>query len=164
LVAATAYSAIEQALWDLAGKALNVPTYTFFGGRVRDRIPVYANINRATTRRTPEGFAATAERAARDGFRAIKAAPFDGFPPPGSPSETMATAVEIGIAAVVAMRKAVGRDIALMVDCHSFFDVELAVRVAGRLEPENLTWYEEPVPPEEVAKTVEIHRRIRQPM
>lgn len=164
LVAATAYSAIEQALWDIAGKALNVPVYTFFGGRVRDRLPVYANINRATTRRTPEGFADTARRAFRDGFRAMKAAPFDGFPPPGSPPQKIEAAIETGIAAVLAMREAVGREVALMVDCHSFFDVELAERVAKRLEPADLTWYEEPVPPEEVEKTVEIRRRIRQPM
>ena len=36
LVSATAFSAIEQALWDLAGKALDVPTYTLFGGKLRD--------------------------------------------------------------------------------------------------------------------------------
>ena len=80
LVSATAYSAIEQALWDLAGKALDVPTYTLFGGRVRDTLQVYANVNRATKPRTPAGFAAAAKAAVQDGFRAVKAAPFDGFP------------------------------------------------------------------------------------
>jgi galactonate dehydratase len=164
LVAATAFSAIEQALWDLAGKTLSVPSTTFFGGRVRDRLPVYANINRVTTQRTPEGFAATAKRAARDGFRAMKAAPFDGFPPPGSPAGKIKAAVDSGIAAAFAMREAVGTDVALMVDCHSFFDVDLAERVAGELESVNLTWYEEPVAPEELEKTLEIRRRIRQPM
>ena len=48
LIPATAYSAIEQALWDLAGKALDVPTYSLFGGKLRDTLPVYANVNRAT--------------------------------------------------------------------------------------------------------------------
>jgi len=43
-----------------------------------------------------------------------------------------------------------------MIDCHSFFDVEQSVAVAGRLEPYNLTWYEEPVPPERVDDTVTI--------
>src|SRR5215831_43522 len=150
LVTATACSAIEQALWDLAGKALDVPTYALFGGRVRDVLPVYANINRATTRRTPEGFAATAHRAFRDGFRALKAAPFDGFPPPGSPPRKIEAAVDGAIAAVVAMREAVGPEVALMVDCHGYFDVDLAERVAKRLESVNLTWYEEPVPPGEL--------------
>lgn len=164
LVPATAFSAIEQALWDLAGKTLGVPSYTFFGGKVRDTLPVYANINRATNPRTPAGFAATAKRAAAEGFRAMKAAPFDGFPPPGSAPSTIEAAVESGIASLVAMREAVGPDVSLMVDCHSFFDVPLAVRVADRLDRVGLTWYEEPVPPEQVDQTVAIHRQIRQPM
>ena len=76
---ATAFSAIEQALWDLVGKALDAPVYELFGGSLRDRLPVYANINRATADRTPAGFAATATAAVGDGngFRALKAAPFD---------------------------------------------------------------------------------------
>jgi galactonate dehydratase len=85
LVPATAFSAIEQAMWDLAGKALDVPTHVLLGGKIRSTLPVYANINRATNPRTPDGFAAAAKRAVADGFSAIKAAPFDGFPPPHRP-------------------------------------------------------------------------------
>jgi len=164
LVPATAFSAIEQAMWDLAGQALEVPTYVLFGGKVRDSLPVYANINRATSPRTPEGFAAAARRAVGDGFQALKAAPFDGFPAPGSPAAAIDDAVDTGIASVAAMRNAVGPDVEIMVDCHSFFDVELAVRVAGRLEPQRLTWFEEPVPPENLDETLAIKTQIRQPM
>lgn len=164
LVSATAFSAIEQALWDLSGKALDVPAYVLLGGKVRDRLPVYANINRATNPRTPDGFAAAATRAVADGFRSIKAAPFDGFPPPTSPPSDIARAIETGIDAVRAMRAAVGPSIGVMIDCHSFFDVEQSVAVAAKLEPYNLTWYEEPVPPERVDDTAAIRRRIKQPM
>jgi galactonate dehydratase len=65
---------------------------------------------------------------------------------------------------MVAIRDAIGPDVELLVDCHSFFDVPLAERVARRLEPQNLGWYEEPVPPERVAETLEIRKRIKQPM
>ena len=164
LIPATAYSAIEQALWDLAGKALEVPTYSLFGGKLRDRLPVYANVNRATRPRTPEGFAASARAAVKEGFRAIKAAPFDGFPPSGSPPAAIEAAIDSGIASMVAMREAIGPDIELMVDCHSFFDVPMAERVARRLEPQKLAWYEEPVAPERVQETLEIRKRISQPM
>lgn len=51
-----------------------------------------------------------------------------------------------------------------MVDCHSFFDVELAVRVANRLAPQRLRWYEEPVSPENIDDSLAIGRRIEQPM
>jgi galactonate dehydratase len=134
------------------------------GGAVRTAVPVYANINRATTTRTPAGFAAQARRAVGDGFRAIKAAPFDGFPAPGSPEAQVTAAIESGIAALVAMRDAVGPAVAVMVDCHSFFSVDQAIRVAARLERQNLTWYEEPVAPENVDATLQIKRRIKQPM
>ena len=164
LLTATAFSAIEQALWDLAGKALDVPAYTLFGGKLRDTLPVYANVNRATRPRTPEGFAAAAKAAVAEGFRAVKAAPWDGFPKPGSPAAAIAAAVDNGIASVAAMREAIGSQVELMVDCHSFFDVALAESVARRLEPYNLAWYEEPVPPERVKETLEIKRRIKQPM
>lgn len=164
LLVATAYSAIEQALWDLAGKALDVPTYTLFGGRVRDTLQVYANVNRATNPRTPAGFAASAKAAVQDGFRAVKGAPFDGFPAPGSPATLIEAAVENGIACVAAMREAIGPQVELMIDCHSFFDVALAERVARRLEPQKLAWYEEPVAPERIEETREIRRRIQQPM
>jgi galactonate dehydratase len=164
LISATAYSAIEQALWDLAGKSLDVPVWTFFGGRLRDTLPVYANVNRATRPRTPAGFAAAASAAVREGFRAVKAAPFDGFPAPGASSAAIDAAVESGIASMAAMREAIGPDVELMVDCHSFFDVALAERVARRLEPQQLAWYEEPVAPERIEETREIRRRIKQPM
>ena len=162
LIAATAYSAIEQALWDLTGQALNQPIHALLGGRGgpgRQALPLYANINRATKPRTPAGFAATAQRAAKEGFTAIKAAPFDGFTLPTADRD-----IENGIACVEAIRAAVGPQTKLMIDCHSFFDVERAVAVARRLEPLNLAWYEEPVDPKRVEETAQIRRRIKQPM
>jgi galactonate dehydratase len=75
----------------------------------------------------------------RDGFRAVKAAPFDGFPPPTSPAAAIEAAVESGIASMAAIREAVGPQVEVMVDCHSFFDVALAERVAHH-EPQQLAW------------------------
>jgi len=164
LLSATAYSAIEQALWDLAGQSLEVPVSTLFGGAVRQSLPVYANINRATKPRTPEGFAETARRAVADGFRAVKAAPFDGFPKPGSSSSEINAAADLGIACTAAIREAVGADVEVMIDCHSFFDVPLAKTVAKRLEPYKLAWYEEPVAPERIEELLDIRRSVNQPI
>ena len=161
---ATAFSAIEQALWDLVGKAVDAPVHLLTGGRLRDRLPAYANINRATRERTPEGFAANARAAMAEGFTTIKAAPFDGFPPLDAPEADVAAAADLGVACVEAIREAVGRDVDILIDCHSFFDVDLAVDVARRLEPQRLAWYEEPVAPTDVAATVAIERAIEQRM
>ncbi len=161
---ATAFSALEQAQWDLIGKALDAPVFNLFGGKLRTELPVYANINRATVDRLPASFAANARRAVDEGFRAIKAAPFDGFPSLDASQDEIRRATELGIACVESMRSAIGPDVKLKIDCHSHFDVELAVAVARRLDPQNLSWYEEPVPPQRVEDTKVIRAAISQPM
>jgi len=161
---ATAFSAIEQAQWDLVGKSLGAPVYDLVGGRLRDELPVYANINRATTDRSPNGFAISAQQAVADGFRAIKAAPFDGFPSLDQPRAEVEAATELGVHCIEAMRTAIGPDIDLKIDAHSHFDVALAIDVATRLEPQRLSWYEEPVPPTDLDSTMAIKNSIRQTM
>lgn len=161
---ATAFSAIEQAQWDLVGKALQAPVHDLTGGALRSELPVYANVNRATADRTPAGFAANARQAVADGFRAVKAAPFDGFPPLDGPAADVEAATELGIACIEAMRAAVGPDVDLKIDVHSFFDVPLAIEVAARLAPQALSWYEEPVPPTDLESTKAIKEGIDQPM
>ena len=161
---ATAFSALEQAQWDLVGKALGAPVYELAGGAVRGELPAYANINRATADRSPSGFAVNARQAVADGFRAIKAAPFDGFPPLDGPAREVEAATELGIACIEAMRAAIGPDVDLKIDVHSFFDVPLAIEVARRLEPQALSWYEEPVPPTDLESTKAIKDGIGQTM
>ena len=157
LLARTIHSALEQAMWDMAGKALDVPVYALLGGKVRDTLPVYANINRTAKPRTPAGFAATAKRAVAEGFRAVKLAPWDNF------VDTEAYVAQ-GIDCLIAVREAVGPDVKIMTDCHSFFTVPRAIAVAKKLEPATLDWYEEPVAPERTADTVAIRRGIKQNM
>lgn len=157
VIAATACSAVQQALQDIEGQVRGVPTHKLLGTQLRQTLPVYANINRASLPRTPAGFAATARRAVIDGFRAVKAAPFDGFP--GADS---ARHLDQGIACMFAIRDAVGEGVEVMVDCHGFFTVPMAVEVAERLVACRLNWYEEPVAPELVSETLEIRRAIPQ--
>ena len=159
---AAAFSSIEQALWDIVGKTLDTPVYQLFGGKLRESIPLYANINRATTRRDPEAFAKHAELAVSDGFKAIKAAPFDGFPPLTGDAKEIKRALDLGIDCISAMREAVGDEIKIMIDAHSHFDVEMSIEVAKAIEPANLYWLEEPVNPEEVENTKLIQDSINQ--
>ncbi|MDX2179187.1 MAG: mandelate racemase/muconate lactonizing enzyme family protein [Bryobacteraceae bacterium] len=142
---AVAVSAFEQAMWDIQGKALGVPCYELFGGALRKTIRHYANINRCTFERTPAGFAASAERAVRSGFDAIKLAPFDGLPKPGTPK--FQEGVNLGVACIEAVRKVLGPKGDLLVDGHSHFDVDSGIALAKRLEPLNLFWLEEVTPP-----------------
>jgi galactonate dehydratase len=162
-LAATAFSALEQAQWDLAGKALGAPVHALLGGKVRDELEVYANINRATdVDRSPEAFAANARAAVGEGFRAVKAAPFDDFPRLDAPAAELDKFTSLGIARIEAIRRAIGRDVALLIDVHSHFDRARSIAVARRLEPLDLYWYEEPVRPQNLEDTAAIRAAIKQ--
>lgn len=145
LVAHAVRSAIEQAFVDAAAQRAGVPVHRLLGGPGRSRIPVYANINRATTDRSPLGFAASAERAVAAGFGAIKVAPFDGVVAEDRGISPYAERVRAAIDRVLAIRDAVGPSIRLMVDCHWRLDEPTAVDVIEALAPAQLYWLECPV-------------------
>jgi galactonate dehydratase len=142
----TAWSGLEQALWDLLGQSLGVPIHVLFGGAVRDRIRLYANINRHVSERTPDGFAVAAREAVDEGFAAIKLAPFDEVSGASRVRTGLRAAWQQGVARVRAVRQAIGPGVELMVDCHGRFEAAEALRVAEALAGLDLLWLEEPVP------------------
>ena len=142
----TAFSGIEQAMWDLVGKVLDVPSYQLLGGKCRNRIRLYANINRATVDRSPQGFARNAEQAVAEGFTAIKCAPFDSVSVSDISKGTLTPAIRLGIDRIRAIRTAIGSEIDLLVDCHSRFNSGLIIQTAKTLDDLNLFWIEDPVP------------------
>lgn len=145
LVAHAVRSALEQAAIDNAARRAGVPVHQHLGGARRMRVPVYANINRATTDRSPAGCAASARNAVAAGFRAVKIAPFDGAVAEDRDTTPFEARVDAGIERVLAMRDAVGPDVALMADCHWRLDEAAAVRVIDALAPARLHWLECPV-------------------
>ncbi len=149
-VGATAVSAIDQALWDIAGKALDVPVWRLLGGRRRERIRCYANLNRGTTDRSPEGFARQAAAAVKAGFRAVKCTPFDEVRGGLADRDGVESGLDQGVARLQATREAIGGDIELLVDCHCRFDAALTQRLVDKVRPLNLYWLEEPLPRDQV--------------
>jgi len=141
----TVLSALEQALLDLEGQVRGVPVWRLLGTRLRRRVPLYANINRATVDRSPEGFAANARAAVQEGFRAVKLAPFDDLPRGAAATPEGRAKIALGIERVRAVREAIGPAVELLVDCHARLDEQRAVQVARALEDVRLYWYEEPV-------------------
>ena len=137
-----ALSGVEQALYDIQGKLLGVPCWALFGGKLRDEVRNYANINRSTQVRTPEGFAELARSAVEHGFNAIKMASFDGMPRDGSAAE-IEQHTQLGIDCVQALRDVLGPDGDLLVDAHSNFDLKRGMDLLKRLEPMKLFWLEE---------------------
>ena len=159
-----AVSAIEIALWDIAGKAAGVPVHKLLGGKVRDRVRVYnGGIRTPLTRFEPEDFAGAvaAMKAAPHGFTLVKqqigfhspmrhaagfhlgerrATPFHSWIDRGLLTERgMSHMIEC----VAAMKAVLGEDIGLALDCGPGMTVPDAIRFARAMEPFNLVWLED---------------------
>lgn len=160
----TALSGLEQALWDVLAQSLGVPLHVLFGGAVRDRIRLYANINRHVVDRSPEGFARAARQAADEGFTAIKMAPFDELRHPYRYRTGPQADWRPGVERVRAVRKAIGDEVELAVDCHSRMEVSEAVVVGQALADVNLFWYEEPVSHTDPEGLAAVGERVPQPI
>jgi galactonate dehydratase len=145
LVRHAAVSALEQALWDLAGQETGVPIWRLLGGRLRDRVPLYANINRGVAERVPEGFAAAARRAVEDGFAAVKLAPFDPFVWEDGAEPAQRAAYAQGLDRIAAVRDAVGPGVDVMVDCHWRFSAGGSIALVRDVARFDLFWLECPL-------------------
>lgn len=171
-VSKTVLSGVEQALWDICGKASELPSYQFWGGKVRNELNVYANINRATKekdasgRRLASAFQRTAALAVSEGFRAIKMAPFDEMLAlDKSTPVRIKEDIDHAVNCVYKVRETIGKDVQLLVDVHSHLNEELSIEVAKQLEAANLYWYEEPIDPNSYYdETARIKKSIQQPL
>jgi L-alanine-DL-glutamate epimerase-like enolase superfamily enzyme len=126
-----AISAIDIALWDIRGKALDQPVWALLGGRSADRLPAYASGGWADA----DGIGAQLQSYIdAGGFRAVKMR-----------VGSMDDRPHVSAARVKAARKALGPDVELMVDAHGTYTVAEAKRFAALVDDCDLAWFEEPV-------------------
>jgi galactonate dehydratase len=145
LVANAVISAVAQGVASLQVMQQHCRPSDVLGPRQRDAVRLYANINRATRERTPEGFARTALRAREQGFSAFKAAPFDGLTPGSCASAEGMQKIHHGVDVMAALRDALGPEALLMVDCHWRFDEAAALYALKLLHGLDLHWLECPI-------------------
>ena len=145
LVAATVLSAFDQALADLAAQRAGQPLHLALGGALRESVPLYANINRGANPRSPEGFAAAAQRAVAAGFGAVKLAPFDPLVWEDGFSPANRGAYAEGLARIAAVRAAVGPGVEVMVDAHWRFSPGGAAGLIRDVAEFGLFWLECPI-------------------
>jgi galactonate dehydratase len=154
----SAISGIEQALWDIVGKATGQPVYNLLGGAFRTRLRVYANGWAGAG--DPEQVAAQAQRVAARGFTALK---FDPFPGPWrawlDPKDE-----RLAVERVRAVREAVGPGVEILVEVHRRLAPMQAIRVARLMEPYGPFWYEEPVSVHDLGGLAEVKGAIRLPV
>jgi galactonate dehydratase len=168
-VTISAISAIDLALWDIKGKALGVPVYELMGGKVRDRVPLYANGwftgdrpsahgDMAGAEGEREWFARRAKAVAEQGYRCLKLYPFTGA------QVITPERISRGVGLVRAVREAVGPDIEIAVDVRGRLNIWSARRIAQQLEELNIAWLEEPILFDNADAMAEFARSVRVPV
>jgi len=160
-VGQAAFTAIETACYDIKGKLLDVPVYELLGGKFRDEVTIYCDTHGGESLGeasehdprdvyTPESYARAARDVVDAGFDALK---FDLDVPTHAEYDEANrrmdnAAIDHKVRLVEAVRDEIGADIDLGMDLHWNFTVETAIRLGKRLEPYDLAWLEDPVPPE----------------
>ena len=160
----SAVSAIEIALWDIAGQVAGQPVYKLLGGKIRDRVRIYNGAVRfPMTGQTPRDYAENMSKMkeAKEGFTLIKQAVGfhnpammrgvpDGWydePRKGASHPDRGLMTERGleqvIACVEAMKKVLGNEIGLALDCGPGWFVKDAITFAKAMEPLHITWLED---------------------
>jgi galactonate dehydratase len=158
VIAMSGMSAIEIACWDIVGKALGQPVYRLMGGRVRDRIKAYAN-GWYTSERTPKEFAERAQLVVARGYKALKVDPF------GNAYYEMERKEKLmAVALIEAVRDTVGPDFEILIEVHGRLTPATAIEMARKLAPFNPTFYEEPVPPENLDAMAKVASNITIPL
>src|SRR5579875_3008110 len=150
----SAIAVIEMACWDIMGKVLNMPVYQLLGGAVRERIPAYAN-GWYTVERSPEEFHAAAQKVTARGYRALKVDPFGaGFYELERKEKLRA------ISLIEAVRAAVGPEVDIFIEMHGRFNAPTAIAMIRELVPFAPGWFEEPVPPENLAALKKVSEAV----
>ncbi|MDE2855378.1 MAG: galactonate dehydratase [Chloroflexota bacterium] len=134
----SAIAGVNQALWDIKGKFHGAPIYELLGGKVRDRVQIYAGIGGET----PEDVARQAQARKDEGLRAVKMGAVNTV-------HYMDTFQHIdeAVARVAAVRAQVGDDFSIAVDFHGKAHKPMAKMLIRELEPYHLMFVEEPILP-----------------
>lgn len=130
----SALSGIDQALWDIKGKALGVPIYELLGGAVRDKVKIYGWVHGDTI----EDIAKSAQWRMDNGFQAVKLNACEKMEWIDTPAKVKEAAAKVG-----AVRKVVGDNVCIGVDLHGRVHKGQAKAIAKALEPHNPYFLEE---------------------
>jgi galactonate dehydratase len=160
-ILSSAISAIDQALWDILGKSLNVPVYKLLGGAVRDKIRVYKHVNtdESVNSDDTERIVELAKKAVQEGYTMIKTA----LPGPARIIESKGF-IERQVKRMAALRDAIGSEVDFGIDFHGRVSPALAIQLIKEFEPFKPMFIEEPCLPENVDTMVTIARSTTIPI
>lgn len=154
----SALAGVEMALWDIKGKALNVPVYQLLGGKVRNAIPVYVN-GWFSPAKTPDEFAEKAKVLREKKYPACKWDPFG-----KAWMQLGKKELQQALECIRKVAEAGGEDLQLLIEGHGRFDIPTAVKIGKALEEFDIYWFEEPIPPDDKEGLREVKERVRVPI
>ncbi len=164
--ACLAVSAIDIALWDIAGKVRGLPIYDLLGGPVRDDILLYTHPDQSKFT-SKEGVQEEIGAIVASGHTAVKFDPFPSYEgntghPHGYLDGELSKKGEREAARLTALiRETVGPEIEILIDAHGRFDVPTAIRLCRSLEEAaQIDWFEEPVPVESYSALKQVRERV----
>ena len=147
LYATPVISAIDMALWDIAGKVANQPIYNLLGGQYHEKLRAYAYMPSVDLDKYPEKAGEVAVQLLEEGNSACKIDPFM----PLHPIRDIPLAqIEHAGKIFESIRNAVGNRLEVGIGTHGQMPTYSAIRVANYLEPYHPFWFEEPVMPENI--------------
>ena len=156
-----AISAIDIALWDIAGKYFGVPVYQLLGGKCRDKARVYYHVKGETKEDLIEGI----KNAKAQGFTAVgHLTPFLDEHREVPYFKTHVDKIRDAIRTVRLYREAVGEDVDLCIEIHRRLNPAEAVALARGIEEFHPFFYEDPVLPDSVEAMVEVSQKIGIPI
>jgi L-alanine-DL-glutamate epimerase-like enolase superfamily enzyme len=152
-IVVNAMSGVEIALWDLAGKVAGLPVYRLLGSKYRDSVRVYTDLDPKPFATESNPWAAAARAAVDKGFDALKIDLRGVIKNTAQPWNRSISQLELQgmVERVRVVRDALGAQVDLAVDLHTMADMHSARRLARCLEPFDLLWLEDPLPPENPA-------------
>lgn len=156
-----ALSAIDLALWDIAGKHLGVPCYQLLGGKVRDKARVYYHVFGETKEELIQGCVDAKAR----GFTAVgHLTPFLDEPRSVPYFETHASKMDAAIQTVARYREALGDAVDLCIEIHRRMAPAEAIVLARGIEPYHPFFYEDPILPDNLDAMALVAERIHIPI
>ena len=156
-----AISAIDIALWDIVGKYLDVPLHDLLGGRVWERLRLYASYRWGDIPRTAAAYRQRTEELVKQGAVAGKYDPFGAYP---EPSRQLPTATLNQVREMIRGIREADAAFDICVEAHGKFNQASAGRIISMLEPFDVFFLEEPVPPENVDAMATLQRSTNIPI
>jgi len=156
-----ALSAVDIALWDIAGKHFGVPTYQLLGGKCRDMARVYYHVMGRTREQLVQGCVDAKER----GFTAVgHLTPFLDEPREVPYYKTHADKMRDAIDTVAAYREALGNEVDLCIEIHRRLDPAEAIVLGRGIEPYHPYFFEDPIRPDNFDAMAEVAQKINIPI